>query len=207
MPLGCATAPRSLLGVKNLCDFLLAAGMRGNGTLHVADADDCSVADLLEMMTSGSRIHLWRIPKSTMRTLLTLSGRAGVFNRLFEPLQLDSRRQSPRSAGIRRSNLHPDPRDDAVVPATLILLIGGFVATLLLEWLVLRVVRHYQLLAIPNARSSHVDATPTLGGIAIVLTVCAYLISQVNAGVDPAVGLCWVVGCWPLSVCGDAFVI
>jgi Fuc2NAc and GlcNAc transferase len=76
-----------------------------------------------------------------------------------------------------------------VVSATLTLLVGGFVATLLLEWLVLRLVRHYQLLAIPNARSSHVDATPTLGGIAIVLTVCGYLLSQVSAGVDPAVGL------------------
>lgn len=94
LPLGCATAPRSLLGVKNLCDFLLAAGMRGNGALHVADADDCSVAELLTMMTSGSRIHLWRIPKSTMRTLLSLSGRAGVFDRLFEPLQLDTRRSA-----------------------------------------------------------------------------------------------------------------
>lgn len=51
----------------------------------------------------------------------------------------------------------------------------SFVSSLLLVALIIRLTRYFKVLAHPNARSSHVTATPTLGGVAIVLPVIALL--------------------------------
>jgi Fuc2NAc and GlcNAc transferase len=76
-----------------------------------------------------------------------------------------------------------------MVSPPLMYLAGGFVLTVVVEWLVLRTSQRLQLLAVPNDRSSHVVATPTLGGVAIVFTVCGFLLMQALAGVDASVGL------------------
>jgi Fuc2NAc and GlcNAc transferase len=76
-----------------------------------------------------------------------------------------------------------------MVSAALTFLVGGFAVTVVLEWLVLRVTQRLQLVAIANARSSHVEPTPTMGGLAIVFTVSGFLLLQAMAGVDASLGL------------------
>jgi len=76
-----------------------------------------------------------------------------------------------------------------MVSAALTFLVGGFLLTAVLEWLVLRTTQRLQLVAVANARSSHVEPTPTMGGLAIVFTVSGFLLLQVMAGVDASLGL------------------
>ena len=52
----------------------------------------------------------------------------------------------------------------------------GLGAGLLLQWGVYLVVRRPHMLAVPNERSSHTQPTPTMGGVAVVLVVLAFLI-------------------------------
>lgn len=101
LPLGAAQAPRSLLAVSSLCEFLILAAKRGDGLLHVADPVDLSVAQLLESLCRGRRLRLWSVPETTMRRLLRIAGREGIYRRLFEPLQLDCR------DSFRRLDFHP----------------------------------------------------------------------------------------------------
>jgi UDP-glucose 4-epimerase len=101
LPLGAAQAPRSLLAVANLCDFLTLAATRGDGLLHVADPRDLSVVQLLERLCQGQHLRLWSVPEAAMRRLLRLAGREGIYRRLFEPLQLDCR------DSFRRLDFHP----------------------------------------------------------------------------------------------------
>jgi len=101
LPLGAAQAPRSLLAVSNLCQFLMLAATRGDGLLHVADPRDLSVAQLLECLCRGRRLRLWSVPEATMRWLLRMAGREGIYRRLFEPLQMDCR------DSFRRLDFHP----------------------------------------------------------------------------------------------------
>jgi UDP-glucose 4-epimerase len=91
LPLGQARAPRSLLGVTNLCDFLVRAALAGRGLLHVADAEDLCVAQVLELLSQGQKIRLLNVPERTMQRGLALLGRRQVYQRLFQPLQLDTR--------------------------------------------------------------------------------------------------------------------
>ena len=56
-----------------------------------------------------------------------------------------------------------------------LVLVACFSASLLLVALIVQLARRYQLLAHPNARSSHLTATPTMGGIAIVLPLIGLL--------------------------------
>jgi Fuc2NAc and GlcNAc transferase len=71
----------------------------------------------------------------------------------------------------------------------LMLLAGGFLAALALEWLVWRGTARFGVLAHPNARSSHLVATPTAGGIAFVVPVLAYLTWLGTLGSQPALAL------------------
>jgi len=90
LPFGQALAPRSLLGVGNLCDFLLRTAQTGSGVLHVKDAEDLCVADLLRLLTGGQRIRLLNVSAERMHTLLRLLRREGVYDRLYHPLQMDT---------------------------------------------------------------------------------------------------------------------
>ncbi|MEM7098156.1 MAG: glycosyl transferase [Pseudomonadota bacterium] len=77
--------------------------------------------------------------------------------------------------------------------------VGGFVITLLLVWVTLKLVSVAGWLVEPNQRSSHVQATPTAGGLGLVLVVLAYLVAMFSAGVTLA-------GSWAFALVGLAMV-
>ncbi len=60
---------------------------------------------------------------------------------------------------------------------------------LLLQWVVYLLVRQPHMLAVPNERSSHTQPTPTMGGVALVVLVLAYLMYL--AGLEPRLGWGW----------------
>lgn len=68
-----------------------------------------------------------------------------------------------------------------VPQSALAVLFIGFVGAGLLGFFVLRMASALKLLAHPNERSSHTEATPSVGGIAIVLPVLLYLASAAAA--------------------------
>ena len=90
-----------------------------------------------------------------------------------------------------------------------LLAISFLVATLILEWCVLRLVIRNNWLAEVNERSSHAVPTPTMGGFAIWVLTLGYLVYLTIAGLAPgweiAVACCLIglVGLWddlrPLS--------
>lgn len=90
LPLGRATAPRSLVGVRNLCSAVLASTAAPPGIYHVADGPALGVAALLRAVAAAARqdISLWRAPPAAMAAAATLIGRRSVYQRLFEPLEL-----------------------------------------------------------------------------------------------------------------------
>jgi len=92
LPLGCATAPRSLVSVGNLCDLLGRLSEDGSGVYHVADDEDVHVAKLLGEVRRllGRPPRLLAVPRPIMRAAAQVAGRLGVYERLFEPLQVDS---------------------------------------------------------------------------------------------------------------------
>lgn len=92
LPLGCATAPRSLVAVGNLCDLLGRLCLGGDGVYHVADDEDVHVAALLAEVRQllGRRPRLVAVPRSIMRAAAQASGRRAVYERLFEPLRVDT---------------------------------------------------------------------------------------------------------------------
>lgn len=91
LPVGAAAAPRSLVSVNNLNDLLVRLGQGGAGIFHVADGQDRSVSELITQL----RRALGRPPRQVaispvwVRRVLALAGRAGIHQRLFEPLQVD----------------------------------------------------------------------------------------------------------------------
>ncbi|MEM1230260.1 MAG: NAD-dependent epimerase/dehydratase family protein, partial [Pseudomonadota bacterium] len=90
LPLGRASAPRSLVGVRNLCSALLAAIEAPAGIYHVTDGPALSVAALLRAVGHSARrdVPLWRIPPALMALGATLVGRRGTYERLFTSLEL-----------------------------------------------------------------------------------------------------------------------
>jgi UDP-glucose 4-epimerase len=80
---------RSLIGVANLCDLIVTVPGHP-GIFHGADAEDISVAELLE--TLGARHdRLLPVPASLMRGLASLTGQRNLYGKLFQPLQIDQR--------------------------------------------------------------------------------------------------------------------
>ena len=70
--------------------------------------------------------------------------------------------------------------------AALILLGAGFVATLVLEGLLVAFARRRGLLAVPNARSFHTVATPAIGGVGFALPILVFLALQSLANPTPS---------------------
>ncbi|MEQ8859212.1 MAG: NAD-dependent epimerase/dehydratase family protein [Pseudomonadales bacterium] len=93
LPLARATAPRSLVAVENLCDLLLCLGERSDdGVFHVADADDVSVSELLaelRRLLNRPRRQV-AVPASWLRAAARAVRREALYQRLFEPLRLDT---------------------------------------------------------------------------------------------------------------------
>lgn len=92
LPLGRATAPRSLIGVRNLCSAVLASASAPSGVYHVADGPALGVAALLRAVAAaaGQGVYLWRLPPAAMAAAATLVGRHAIYQRLFESLELDT---------------------------------------------------------------------------------------------------------------------
>lgn len=92
LPLARATAPRSMVSVVNLCDLLVLLGRREGGVFHVADEEDRSVAGLLGDVRRllGRRPNLLAVPKAVMRRGAALAGRESWYQKLFEPLQVNT---------------------------------------------------------------------------------------------------------------------
>lgn len=91
LPLADAAAPRSILGVDNLCDLLHRLLQTGTGIFHCADAQAISVRDLLQLIASlgGKPIRLWRVSPTVLETILRGLGRGDAYSRLFDPLEVD----------------------------------------------------------------------------------------------------------------------
>ena len=70
--------------------------------------------------------------------------------------------------------------------AALILLGAGFVATVVLEGLLVAFARRRGLLAVPNARSFHTVATPAIGGVGFALPILVFLAIQSLAHPTPS---------------------
>jgi nucleoside-diphosphate-sugar epimerase len=93
LPLRSADAPRSLVAVDNLCDLLVRLGSDGDGIFHVGDDADITVASLVKDVRRllGLPPRLFRLPQSMVRRSARLLRQSGTYERLFEPLQVDSR--------------------------------------------------------------------------------------------------------------------
>ncbi len=94
LPLAGATAQRSQVGVRNLCDLLACLGPRADltGVFHVADAEDVTVTDLLSRLRAllNRPRRQFSVPAAWIRTAARLVGRESLYQRLFEPLRVDA---------------------------------------------------------------------------------------------------------------------
>jgi len=93
LPLGRANAPRSLLARANLLELLVcavsdAARFR---VLHARDDADLTVAGLIVMLARAlqRRPLLVSVPRPLMRVALAALRRQDVYERLFQPCQVD----------------------------------------------------------------------------------------------------------------------
>jgi UDP-N-acetyl-alpha-D-quinovosamine dehydrogenase len=97
LPLGCATAPRSFIALDNLTSVIrrcVEHPSAANETFLVRDAEQVSTVHLIHSIAAalGRRVWTPRIPASAVRAVCKLVGREGDFQRLFEPLDVDSRK-------------------------------------------------------------------------------------------------------------------
>jgi len=97
LPLGNATAPRNFVGIDNLADAVArcvtyAAAI--SETFLVADAESTSSAGLIHLIAAalGRRVWTPRVPVDFLRSAARLAGRERDFKRLFDPLEIESRR-------------------------------------------------------------------------------------------------------------------
>ncbi len=96
LPLGCATAPRSFIGIDNLAAVAVEAVAHpraANQTFLVSDAETTSTAGLIRLIADalGRRVWLPPVPAAFMRAAFRLLGRERDIARLFDPLEIDSR--------------------------------------------------------------------------------------------------------------------
>ncbi|CAB3803182.1 UDP-glucose 4-epimerase family protein [Pararobbsia alpina] len=94
LPLGLASAPRSLVAVDNLASAILACMSHPRATgeiFHVSDGEDVSVAELIRQMAAAldTRARLVSVPTSLLKMAGSLTGRSDAVQRLIEPLQVD----------------------------------------------------------------------------------------------------------------------
>ncbi len=94
LPLGSATAARSMVFIDNLVDALIACATvphRSPATYFVSDGRDVSVAELVGLLRAelGLSPRLWALPGGLVQATARLLGRADAAQRLFSPLQVD----------------------------------------------------------------------------------------------------------------------
>jgi UDP-glucose 4-epimerase len=94
LPLGGATAPRAWVGVGNLVDLLHRLGSAefgGSHIMHVADAEQSSVSDMLRLMRRllGQPDRLWDVSATVAVRVMHLLGRRDLASKLYAPLEVD----------------------------------------------------------------------------------------------------------------------
>lgn len=96
LPFGALSAPRSMIGVRNLCDALCVAAAHPQAPglrILVADTQSPSVAELAasiaEALNRPSR--LVDVPEPMLRTFFALIGRSADFERLASPYVIRGR--------------------------------------------------------------------------------------------------------------------
>jgi nucleoside-diphosphate-sugar epimerase len=94
LPLGAVHNQRSLIFVDNLAHFTLMALAAEPGTYHIADGAPISTTDWIKLsaQVQGKRAVLIPIPTAMMRKGLSALGRAGIAQRLFDDLALNTAR-------------------------------------------------------------------------------------------------------------------
>jgi nucleoside-diphosphate-sugar epimerase len=99
LPLGDATALRSMVSIERLTDGLVALltsnePMQNFEVFFAADPIDRSTADIIYeiRILSGSPARLIKIPATIMRVGLVALGKRSVYDRLFTSLQVDGSR-------------------------------------------------------------------------------------------------------------------
>jgi UDP-glucose 4-epimerase len=95
LPLGHATAPRSYIGVRNLCSALtrcIEQTPNANFTIYPADLEPLSTCELVRLMRDlfESNTILLPVPKWIMKVSLQMVGKGEMYSRLFEELTVDS---------------------------------------------------------------------------------------------------------------------
>jgi len=117
LPLASMTAPRSLIGVANLADAVVAAvrpEARVSGTYTLADVDVSSAELARELgLLVGRRARLWPVPVAALGALAAAVGRADSVAKLSQPLLVDGTRYTAASGWIPRRSLREGLRDDA----------------------------------------------------------------------------------------------
>ena len=95
LPLGAIENKRSLIGIDNLCDFIIHCidhPKAANEVFLISDGEDVSTSELLNKVAKafGLKARLLPISVSIMTFAATLIGKKAVANRLFSSLQVDS---------------------------------------------------------------------------------------------------------------------
>ena len=95
LPLGHATAPRSYIGIRNLCSALtrcIEQSPNANMTIYPADPEPLSTCELVRLMTDlfDSNTVLLPVPRWIIRVSLQTLGKGEMYSRLFEELTVDS---------------------------------------------------------------------------------------------------------------------
>ena len=101
LPLAGATACRSMVGLANLVDLLAhlpQLHLRGTQVLHVCDAHDWRVCDLVVTLQRfyGHRGRLFPLPRSLADACAAPLGLSGLVSRLFDPLLIEGRSSANR---------------------------------------------------------------------------------------------------------------
>jgi nucleoside-diphosphate-sugar epimerase len=101
LPLGAATAPRSLVAVDNLASAILACASHpaaAGEIFHVCDAEDASVTELVRLIAVALDTRAWLLPvsPSILKVIGALTGKPETVRRLIEPLRVDNRKLRTR---------------------------------------------------------------------------------------------------------------
>jgi UDP-glucose 4-epimerase len=93
LPTGALRAPRSMVGIRNLCDMIIEACLRpgaANTTFLVADSETISIAGLADILgeLTGRRCRSVYVPVPVLVSMLRMTGRQGDIPRVTQPFVL-----------------------------------------------------------------------------------------------------------------------
>jgi nucleoside-diphosphate-sugar epimerase len=95
LPLAAVKNQRSLVGVRNLCDFLLACCTHpaaAQETFVIADGEDLATPDIVRSIADGLRkpARLWSLPVPLLEAAAMLAGKKRLAESLCASLQVDA---------------------------------------------------------------------------------------------------------------------